>query len=52
MINPATQLFLARRMGAQIRSAKVDHAAPITAPDRVVNIILDAATNSAARPKL
>lgn len=39
MINPATQLFLARRMGARVQSEKVDHAALITAPDVVVGMI-------------
>jgi pimeloyl-ACP methyl ester carboxylesterase len=42
MINPATQLFLARRMGARIRSEKVDHASLITAPRLVVGMILEA----------
>src|SRR6201996_9043086 len=46
MINPATQLFLARRMGAHIRSEKVDHASLITAPDLVVGMVLQAVTGS------
>jgi pimeloyl-ACP methyl ester carboxylesterase len=50
MINPATQLFLARRMGAQIRSEKVDHAPLVTAPHLVVEMILEAVTSVAARP--
>jgi pimeloyl-ACP methyl ester carboxylesterase len=50
MINPATQLFLARRMGARIQSKKVDHAVPITAPDLVVDMILQAAGSMAAHP--
>jgi pimeloyl-ACP methyl ester carboxylesterase len=50
MINPATQLFLARRMGAQIQSKKVDHAVPITAPDLVVGMILQAVGSIAAPP--
>jgi hypothetical protein len=33
MINPVTQLFMAQRMGARIRSEKVDHAPLITAPE-------------------
>lgn len=45
MINPATQLFLARRMDAKIQSEKVDHAALITAPEVVVGIILQAVTS-------
>ncbi|WP_082885152.1 alpha/beta fold hydrolase [Bradyrhizobium stylosanthis] len=49
MINPATQLFLARRMGAQVRSEKVDHASPITAPEQVIAMIHEAITGSVAR---
>jgi pimeloyl-ACP methyl ester carboxylesterase len=48
MINPATQLFLARRMGAHIRSEKVDHASLITAPDLVVGMVLQAVTSLTA----
>jgi pimeloyl-ACP methyl ester carboxylesterase len=50
MINPATQLFLARRMGAKIQSAKVDHAPLITAPDVVVAMILQAVSSVIADP--
>lgn len=49
MINPATQLFLARRMGAQVRSEKVDHASPITAPGSVIGMIHEAIAGSVAR---
>jgi pimeloyl-ACP methyl ester carboxylesterase len=42
MINPATQLFMARRMGTRIRSEKVDHAPLVTAPGPVIEIIRDA----------
>jgi len=49
MINPATQLFLARRMGAQTRSEKIDHTPLVTAPQLVVEIILQAVTGSAPR---
>jgi hypothetical protein len=49
MINPATQLFLARRMGAQIRSEKIDHAPLVTAPELVVEMILEAVTGVTAR---
>jgi pimeloyl-ACP methyl ester carboxylesterase len=45
MINPATQLFLARRMGAQMRSEKIDHTPLVTAPRLVVEIILEAVTS-------
>jgi pimeloyl-ACP methyl ester carboxylesterase len=48
MINPVTQQFLAHRMNARIRSEKVDHASPITAPELVVAMILQAVTGSAA----
>ena len=50
MISPATQLFLARRMGARTRLEKTDHAPLVTAPDLVVEMILDAVINLAARP--
>ena len=42
MINPATQLFMARRMGARIRSEKVDHTPLVTAPGLVIEMIRDA----------
>jgi len=50
MISPGTQLFLARRMGAQTRSERTDHAPLITAPELVVKMILDAVISLAARP--
>jgi pimeloyl-ACP methyl ester carboxylesterase len=50
MINPATQLFLARRMGARIRSERIDHAPLITAPELLIEMILHAVTSSAAYP--
>lgn len=43
MINPKTQLFMASRMGAKIRSSSVDHSPMYTATDLVVNVILEAA---------
>jgi pimeloyl-ACP methyl ester carboxylesterase len=43
MINPDTQQFMAERMGAHVRSHTVDHTPSITAPDVVVDLILDAA---------
>ena len=42
MINPSTQLFMAQRMGARIRSAKVDHTPLVTAPELVIEMILEA----------
>jgi pimeloyl-ACP methyl ester carboxylesterase len=46
MINPATQLFLAKRMGARIRSEKADHMPLVSAPDLVTGMILDAVTGA------
>ncbi len=43
MINPKTQRFMAERMKATIRSFGVDHTPLLTAPDKVVGIILEAA---------
>ena len=43
MINPKTQHFMADRMKATVRSFAVDHAPLLTAPDKVVGIILEAA---------
>jgi pimeloyl-ACP methyl ester carboxylesterase len=41
MISPATQRFMAERMGAKIRTGKTDHTPLVTAPERVVEIILE-----------
>ena len=46
MINPKTQQFMARRMGAKIRSNGVDHSPMLTAPDLVFDVILEAARES------
>lgn len=46
MINPATQLFMAARMGSRIRSEKVDHTPMATAPQPVIEVILDAVASS------
>jgi pimeloyl-ACP methyl ester carboxylesterase len=43
MINPSTQRFMAERMNARIRSFRVDHTPSITAPEAVVEVILEAA---------
>lgn len=43
MINPKTQRFMAARMKAEVRSFHVDHTPLLTAPDKVVDIILEAA---------
>ena len=42
MINPKTQHFMAERMKASVRSFAVDHTPLLTAPDKVVEIILEA----------
>jgi pimeloyl-ACP methyl ester carboxylesterase len=42
MINPETQRFMAARMGADIRACNVDHTPMYTAPELVVDIILEA----------
>jgi pimeloyl-ACP methyl ester carboxylesterase len=54
MINPKTQLFMARRMGATIRSFAVDHAPLLSAPQKVVEIVLEAqqALSSLPGPRL
>ena len=46
MINPATQHFMAERMGARIRSEKIGHAPLISAPEPVVEVILEAGAKS------
>jgi pimeloyl-ACP methyl ester carboxylesterase len=48
MISPATQLFMAGRMGARIRSEKVDHTPLATAPGPVIEVILEAVGSLAA----
>ena len=46
MINPKTQQFMASRMGAKVRSSRVDHSPMYTATDLVVDVILEAVPNS------
>jgi pimeloyl-ACP methyl ester carboxylesterase len=48
MINPKTQQFMARRMGAKICSSHVDHSPMYTATDLVVDVILEVARESLA----
>jgi pimeloyl-ACP methyl ester carboxylesterase len=43
MINPKTQHFMAERMGAHTQALAVDHTPLLTAPERVVEMILAAA---------
>jgi pimeloyl-ACP methyl ester carboxylesterase len=42
MINPKTQDFMAKRMGATTRSLAVDHTPLLSAPQKVVDIIREA----------
>ncbi len=42
MINPKTHHFMAKRMGANTRSLAVDHTPLLTAPEKVVDIIMEA----------
>jgi pimeloyl-ACP methyl ester carboxylesterase len=42
MINPKTQRFMAERMGATTRSFAVDHTPLLSAPEKVVDIIVEA----------
>jgi pimeloyl-ACP methyl ester carboxylesterase len=42
MINPQTQHFMAKRMGAKTHSLAVDHTPLLSAPQKVVDIILEA----------
>jgi pimeloyl-ACP methyl ester carboxylesterase len=43
MINPETQRFMAGRMGATMRPHRVDHTPMHTAPELVVDVIVEAA---------
>jgi pimeloyl-ACP methyl ester carboxylesterase len=47
MISATTQHFMAERMGARIRSEKVDHLPLVTAPEPAIEVILEAVANSA-----
>jgi len=44
MISPETQDFMAQRMKAKLRQLDVDHTPIATAPERVVELLLEAAT--------
>jgi len=52
MINPKTQRFMAERMGAKPRSSAVDHTPLLSAPDKVVDILIEAAGNVGWSEKL
>jgi pimeloyl-ACP methyl ester carboxylesterase len=49
MILPETQRFMAGRMDANIRSHKVDHTPMHTAPNLVVDVVLEAAREAAGK---
>ena len=49
MINPKTQRFMADRMGAKIHSYPVDHSPMISEPQVVINMILEAASETLSR---
>lgn len=46
MINPRTQQFMAGRMRAKVRSSRADHSPMYTAPDLVIQMILEAGRES------
>ena len=46
MINPKTQHYMADRMGATVRSERVDHSPMYTEPALVTEVILEAARNT------
>ncbi|WP_263415428.1 alpha/beta fold hydrolase [Terriglobus albidus] len=48
MINRKTQRFMAERMNAMMESFAVDHTPLLTAPEKVVDIILEAAQSTLA----
>ena len=49
MINPKTQRFMAARMGATIRSHRVDHTPMYSDPQVVIDMILEAAHQTLSR---
>ena len=49
MINPKTQRFMADRMGASIRSERVDHTPMYTEPHLVIDVLLEAALETLSR---
>jgi pimeloyl-ACP methyl ester carboxylesterase len=52
MINPKTQHFMAARMGAKIRSHRVDHTPMYSEPNLVVSVILEAARSTLSADEL
>ena len=51
MINPKTQKFMADRMQAKVRSSRVDHSPMYSAPDLVIQVILEAGRESLGERK-
>jgi pimeloyl-ACP methyl ester carboxylesterase len=49
MINPKTQRFMADRMGASIRSERVDHTPMYAEPHLVIEVLLEAARETLSR---
>jgi pimeloyl-ACP methyl ester carboxylesterase len=49
MINPKTQRFMADRMGANVRSHRVDHTPMYTEPNLVIDVMLEAARETLSR---
>src|SRR5262249_4377940 len=52
MINPKTQRFMADRMGTSIRSERVNHSPMYTAPDLIIELILEASHRTLQQSKL
>jgi pimeloyl-ACP methyl ester carboxylesterase len=52
MINPKTQHFMADRMRARVRPEHVDHTPMLTAPELVINLILEAARETLPRSEV
>ena len=50
MINPKTQHFMASRMGTSTHAFAVDHTPLLTAPEKVVEVIIAAAQETLLRP--
>ena len=49
MISPETQRFMSSRMGANMRQHNVDHTPMVTAPHVVIDVILEAASQTLPR---
>jgi pimeloyl-ACP methyl ester carboxylesterase len=49
MIDPKTQRFMSGRMNAKMQSSRVDHSPMYSAPDLVVDVVLQAARETASQ---